>query len=194
MSEKTNRYEKLGGWLLLFVIVSIPAALAGLFMAITIFGFAMTEAQSYFGEILKDLDFMSTLVWVVWPAVLGCTATLLIICTVQLCCRKARFLSSCQWMVIGSVVFYLLILVITIYQWQDSHDTNLLLAPLAYAPTAVGPGLLMLYYVKSVRVRTYMGSDEYLRLAFFAKKVKGPEPAVPDAAEKIEIPVEEGDS
>jgi len=179
-NNDTGQYRKLGGWLLLFVIVSIPAALAGLFMAITMFGFAMTESQSYFGEILKYLDFMSTLVWVVLPAVLSYAAIMLIICTVQLCFRKKRFLRSCQWMVIGSVIFYLIYLVILTYKWQDSPDTDLLFLPLAYAPTAVGPGLLMLYFTKSVRVRTYMCSDEYLRLAFFAKKVKGPEPAVPD--------------
>jgi len=43
--------------------------------------------------------------------------------------------------------------------------------------------LWTLYYVRSVRVRTYMGSDAYLRLAFFTKKVKGPIPAVPDGSE-----------
>jgi len=42
---------------------------------------------------------------------------------------------------------------------------------------------VMLYYTRSVRVRTYMGTDEYLRLGFLTKKVKGPEPAVPDGAE-----------
>ena len=36
-----------------------------------------------------------------------------------------------------------------------------------------------LYYSRSVRVRIYMGSEEYLRLAFFTKKAKAP-PAVPD--------------
>ena len=41
--------------------------------------------------------------------------------------------------------------------------------------------LMMLYYTRSVRVRTYMGSDEYLRRAFFMKKVKGPQHAVPNA-------------
>jgi hypothetical protein len=40
--------------------------------------------------------------------------------------------------------------------------------------------LLTLYYTRSVRVRTYMGTEKYLRLAFFTKKVKGPAPAVPD--------------
>jgi len=40
---------------------------------------------------------------------------------------------------------------------------------------------VMLYFTSSVRVRTYMGSDEYLRLGFLTKKVKGPKPAVADA-------------
>jgi len=39
--------------------------------------------------------------------------------------------------------------------------------------------LMTLYYSRSVRVRTYMGSEEYLRLAVFTKKAD-PRPAVPD--------------
>jgi hypothetical protein len=39
--------------------------------------------------------------------------------------------------------------------------------------------LMMRYYKSSVRVRTYMGSDQYLRLAAFTKKAN-PQPAVPD--------------
>jgi len=41
-------------------------------------------------------------------------------------------------------------------------------------------GLWMLYYVRSVRVRTYMGTDKYLRLALFTGKVPGPVPLAPD--------------
>jgi len=41
-------------------------------------------------------------------------------------------------------------------------------------------GLWMLYYARSVRVRTYMGTDRYLRLAFFTKRTRGPAPMVPD--------------
>ncbi|MBQ9002604.1 MAG: hypothetical protein IJ087_12200, partial [Eggerthellaceae bacterium] len=40
--------------------------------------------------------------------------------------------------------------------------------------------LWTLYYVKSVRVRTYFGSDEYLRQSPFTKNIQGPTPAVPD--------------
>ena len=37
--------------------------------------------------------------------------------------------------------------------------------------------VLTLYFVKSVRVRTYMGSDEYLRLSPVTKNIPSPEPA-----------------
>lgn len=42
--------------------------------------------------------------------------------------------------------------------------------------TGMGAILLTLYFIKSVRVRTYMGSDEYLRINPFTKKVKAQEP------------------
>jgi len=48
-----------------------------------------------------------------------------------------------------------------------------------------------LYYRRSVRVRTYMGSGEYLRLAFFTRKAN-PQPAVPDeGAAESEVESEE---
>ncbi|MCL2300590.1 MAG: hypothetical protein FWC27_10655 [Firmicutes bacterium] len=40
--------------------------------------------------------------------------------------------------------------------------------------------LWTLYYANSVRVRTYMGTDKYLRLAFFTRKAQGPAPLAPD--------------
>ncbi|MDR2686271.1 MAG: hypothetical protein LBB75_00840 [Oscillospiraceae bacterium] len=39
---------------------------------------------------------------------------------------------------------------------------------------------VMGYYTRSVRVRTFMGSGEYLRLGFLTKRAKGPRPAVED--------------
>ena len=36
---------------------------------------------------------------------------------------------------------------------------------------------VMCYFTRSVRVRTYMGTDEYLKLGFFTGKIKGPGPA-----------------
>ena len=66
--------------------------------------------------------------------------------------------------------------------------TILLLAVLFIASIS----LMMLYYTRSVRLRTYMGSDEYLRRAFFTKKIKGPQPAVPD--EKMPENLPEGEN
>ncbi|MCL2447027.1 MAG: hypothetical protein FWD06_09710 [Oscillospiraceae bacterium] len=37
-----------------------------------------------------------------------------------------------------------------------------------------------LYCVRSVRVRTYMGSDEYIKQSIFLTRVTPPQPAVPD--------------
>jgi hypothetical protein len=36
------------------------------------------------------------------------------------------------------------------------------------------------YFKKSVRVRTYMGGDQYIRLSLFSKNAVPPQPAVPD--------------
>lgn len=44
----------------------------------------------------------------------------------------------------------------------------------------VGFFLILRYFEKSVRVRTYFGTDEYLRKSIFLKDKPSPEPAVPD--------------
>ena len=41
----------------------------------------------------------------------------------------------------------------------------------------IGAALWFTYFSKSVRVRTYFGSDEYLRRSIFLKKLPSPEPA-----------------
>ena len=40
--------------------------------------------------------------------------------------------------------------------------------------------LIMLYFDKSVRVRTYFGTDEYLKKSMFLKNTAYPQPAVED--------------
>jgi hypothetical protein len=45
---------------------------------------------------------------------------------------------------------------------------------------AIGFGIWLSYFSKSVRVRTYFGTDEYLKKSIFCKNVTPPEPAVPD--------------
>ena len=43
--------------------------------------------------------------------------------------------------------------------------------------SAVGGLLLNLYFIKSVRVRTYMGTDEYLKQSLFNRNTQAPPPA-----------------
>jgi hypothetical protein len=50
-------------------------------------------------------------------------------------------------------------------------------------PFAIGGiALWTLYYLRSVRVRTYMGTDAYIKQSIFFKQVTPPTPAVPDDA------------
>ncbi len=45
---------------------------------------------------------------------------------------------------------------------------------------AIALAIGLSYFSKSVRVRTYFGTDEYLLKSIFCKNIKAPEPAVPD--------------
>ena len=54
-----------------------------------------------------------------------------------------------------------------------------ILIPMVFWTAAIY-GLWILYFGKSVRVRTYFGTDEYLRRSIFCRKWKYPVPMVPD--------------
>ena len=171
---QSNPYKKLGGWLLFFVIASIAAAIVGLLAALFFFMLALAEIETTFGNVINASNAAAIFGWAGFPIILGFASFMFLIYAVHLCRRKARFLRSCQWAVTGCLMLYLFFLAI-------SFATILSTQLLCCAPIAVGLGLLPLYFTRSVRVRTYMGSDEYLRRAWFTKKIKGPEPAVPDA-------------
>jgi len=165
-------YQKLGG-LLKFYVVMAPISLC-----FTVIG-----------------QFSPTGFWRAWPTYEGARFWLQL--TIQLCLmystvinltwavmilrRDPRFVRTWQLAYIGSIAsaaarwpLYL------IYGYPEgtSLASNIVITiglPVSFC-------LWTLYYIKSVRVRTYMGSDKYLRLAFFTRKARGPEPAVPDGA------------
>ena len=83
--------------------------------------------------------------------------------------REAKFFRYFEIEVILAVCMYLVVLIIL--PGFDSQGILQLLASVA------GIAIWFTYFSKSVRVRTYFGSDEYLRRSIFLKEVSSPEPA-----------------
>ena len=58
----------------------------------------------------------------------------------------------------------------------DCARSGLLAALVSLIPAGLGAFLLTLYFCKSVRVRSYMLSDEYMRLSPLTRHLPSPEP------------------
>jgi len=188
MQNEAHPYQKLGGWLLFFVICN-------LFSMVNLFSRGSSGPWALLGffTYVSGVEFVCLLAMLLlqlYKIAINITTAIMVIR------RSPYFLRLEQLSWLGSILGQAVSLPILFSlqpQYPAGGNITLIIAFGAIPMTVVMIVVLMLYYAKSVRVRTYMGSDEYLRLAFFAKKIKGPEPAVPDAAEKTEIPVEEGD-
>ena len=165
-------YQKLGGWLLLFTIIPFIALPFGLFTQIR-----DLSQFSYARDLAGTLYLLAKVIYFVN---LGFNLT----GSVMVIQRKPWLLRVRQI----NLLIAVLQIIITYTRSAIIADEAAALMAIAMLVMAIIIGpielyLFMLYYFRSVRVRTYMGSDEYLRRAFFTKKIKGPEPAVPDAAE-----------
>lgn len=84
-------------------------------------------------------------------------------------CMFLRFYEKIMLITVGLYVLDLFYGLITYHRIQSSDIRALLTAVLVF-------GIWMTYFRKSVRVRTYFGSDRYLRESMFSKNVQAPPP------------------
>jgi len=183
-SPKPHPYKKLGGWLLAFVVsgfLALPAEIAGLLLEIkraNDFAALYNAAFAEPGNVLPGYqpawgDFISF-----FPSIVFLVIAILIVR------RNPRFLLLYQLACPIDVALFLAgIFADGLFAGLVDEIGRawaiLLIIPITLL-LAFACFPLMFYYTQSVRVRTYMGTDEYLKLALFTKKIKGPEPAAPD--------------
>jgi len=95
----------------------------------------------------------------------------------QLLKRKPNFLRTTEIALLMTTAGLLLFDFILLFtQGFAAFMPQLIATIFAVAASA----LPLLYYTRSVRVRTYMGSDAYIKQSIFLKQVTPPSPAVPD--------------
>ena len=159
-------YQKMGGWLLFFMIINIIAAVYSFVSVITscsVTGEAM-EMMAAFG--MGDLQgiMMFSMVEMVVVAILE------LIFVYFVFSKNVSFLKFYQIVQILSIVLSV-ILIIAANSVFGNYGYTLAEAGINVAPSLVGGilGLILMtmYYCKSVRVRTYMGSTEYQKRALF---------------------------
>jgi hypothetical protein len=85
--------------------------------------------------------------------------------------RDPRFLRFYEIVIIFNISVAVLAILLTGFSAEYVRDV---------LSAVIGFIIWTAYFRKSVRVRTYMGSDMYLRMSIFSKNAQAPQPAVPD--------------
>jgi len=182
MKDYAHPYQKLGGWLLFFVVTTFFNAFSGILVQLLHPNSFLHVSTTYEGGVFA-FQLLITL----------CTLykiALQITYAVMIVKREAHFARIWQLIYAGYLVGALVTLIMHLaygfpqLEFVPTENYSVILGFIVdlfgFLPVPVGLTLLTLYLRKSVRVRTYMGSDEYLKLAFFVKKKPWPEPAAPD--------------
>jgi hypothetical protein len=161
-------YKKLGGWLMFFVVCYFLGALGSLLSLIPSIGM-----MSAFGYILPGG--IAGLLVFVFVITFGFSIAIGIILPVMIIRRDKRFLFVYH---IGSLITIALSLLVTIILGiaLAGYGTGSMLIP-SMAGTVAGVIIMTLYYCKSVRVRTYMGTDAYIKENPFTRNLTPPMPA-----------------
>jgi len=164
MSNKTpkpKRYEKLGGWLLCIVVL--------FFLQVAGVAFQFLEGGAL--DILRrwEMYFGAQGVLLLAGEVVSMVLIMIyVFIAIGIVQRDPAFLRTRQ-LAFALVAVNLLLQLAggLIYGFEPSGDLALALQAAGFLLNYL---FAMLYYTRSVRVRTYMGSDEYLRLALFTRR------------------------
>jgi len=174
MSTKRN-YKKLGGWLLAVVIVYL----------LQVCGVFMQFGEGALMDILRGWSMYDGAQG--WLLLAGQALSLLLIiiyvfAALEIIRRDPYFLRTRQLgLAVASLDLAIRLVNSLAYGFTNFDLPVLVLLCVQFLFSVV---FVMCYFTRSVRVRTYMGTDEYLRLGFFTQKIKGPVPAAKDETDK----------
>ncbi|MCL2531234.1 MAG: zinc-ribbon domain-containing protein [Oscillospiraceae bacterium] len=159
-------YKRIGGALAFWLVWTILAMLLATFLLL--YGAAGVFAERGF---LLDLAMGAVLLATCVP-------------TLQLFARQPSFLKHFHiaWMAFAGVfLLYFVWLISRVAIDLDVSYRYELIGQIIIASFFVGIFFIQRhYFTRSVRVRTYMGNDAYLKQSVFARHVTPPIPAVPD--------------
>ena len=151
-------YQKLGGWLLFIFVCQIIGLVLDVFYLLM--GFDIISMLPSGSESM-------TMFLVILLVASSCISIGLgIVFLILLYKRNTKFLLFYE---IISIIFILLSVVTLSNELSEVREFVIQIASFLLWST---------YYRKSVRVRTYFGSDEYLRKSIFSRNAQAPEPAV----------------
>jgi hypothetical protein len=162
-------YHKLSGWLLLAVVLGFAGAIILMINAISDVGHGLEWLRSYHDPYgATNIAVKWVVVWFISAFVDAGCGLLLLLFAMKLKNRESDFLQFYHWICLFTVVArFILRLIIG----------SPLGAFTAVLETMLPMALYTAYFSKSVQVRTYMMSDEYLRRSPLTRNMPSPYPA-----------------
>lgn len=165
------RYFSLGGWLLFFVIcniIGIVVNIQSVFVAISESLEVINMKVFYFPIEVKGI--MSFGLFVQFIAII--VITLMICYIVQIFKKGALFLRYFQISVLLNLAYTIPATIFTIQLSEYFPEIDISTLVVAFIAIPITFFLYTLYYCRSVRVQTYMGTDEYKMKAIFRYRDK----------------------
>ena len=165
-------YTKMGGWLLLFVILNIIIIVSNLGTAIN----EIRTSAEALGWFSSGSDIWNAVVINIVGQIITIAAVIFqILFIVQIFGRKHLFLRLDQ---ISRIILFVstifTFIVVGMIGMENYGSDTVSQITTSLISVCLGFFLMPLYYCKSIRVRTYMGSDEYMEKAIFAYKNQPP--------------------
>lgn len=190
-----NQYSQLGGFLAFIFygsLVSMALVCLGVVVNMLFSGAGLFKIifSQYWSSITPQL----IINWILQLAFMATSFTLTFKFLMKIKHKDIDFLhfyhKMCIFIAILFVAYVALIILVTVvfnssYYFNPYYFSSLGNLIASFVGTIIGTLfsivisalLFTLYFAKSVRVRTYMGTDMYLRLSYFTRNVKSPQPA-----------------
>lgn len=159
------QYEKFGGWLIVFSILIMLGVVVNLRNGLGTINISR-DAMGYL-DLLPDAFRTAVQIDLVAAIVVLITVVFQIVFLVNLFRRNANFLKFLQLAIICAFIATVLGLISAnmVREFLEQEIFAQLIGTLV--GNVIGLILYTMYYSRSVRVRTYMGSDEFLEKALF---------------------------
>ena len=180
----THPYQKLGGWLAVFTYGWLLAGLYCIWCIIKEL-LSMTAINAATGGLTGIITGPVLLIVAVLYGIEAFLCIRMFLLIQRKDTRFLRFYETIGIISLGAIICIAIILTVYLNNKLGSYVRYAM--PTVWAsiiPSIIISGvffaLILRYFGKSVRVRTYFGTDDYLRRSIFFRNSISPEPAVPD--------------
>ena len=157
-------YSKLGGALLAYVILQIIGAVLG--------GFAILLSLALFPILIASGQVPLALILLLSLALSGVAVALQVIMITMIYKKNYKFLTFFMVLFVLGIIAMIFSGIVSVANQSSSGSSTLG----SNIWSIIWNVAIIVYFIKSVRVRTYMGSDDYITKNPFTKSITPPTP------------------